>query len=75
MPTSNETRVRVDDFENISAQVWPASGLRSTPRPFAFEHNRVAQDFFQIRAPAIFPMTINFSCLEILGIFRPKKIL
>ena len=26
MPTSNETRVRVDDLENISAQVCPASG-------------------------------------------------
>ncbi len=24
--TSNETRVRVDDLENINAQVWPASG-------------------------------------------------
>ena len=26
MPTSNETRVRVDDLVKISAQVWPASG-------------------------------------------------
>ena len=29
MPTSNETRVRVDDLENISAHVWPASGSDS----------------------------------------------
>ena len=27
MPTSNETRVRVDDFENSSAQICPASGM------------------------------------------------
>ena len=26
MPISNETRVRVDDLEKISAHVWPASG-------------------------------------------------
>src|SRR3954465_15155187 len=26
MPTSKETRVRVDGFEKISAQVWPTSG-------------------------------------------------
>jgi hypothetical protein len=73
MPTSNETRVRVDDLENISAHVWPASGCVE-PRPLALEHDRVAQDFFQIRAG-------NFSndnrCFmsQILGIFRPKKIL
>src|SRR3954470_17602144 len=27
MPTSKETRVRVEDFEKISAQVWPANGF------------------------------------------------
>ena len=27
MPTSKDTRVRVDDLVKISAQVWPASGL------------------------------------------------
>jgi hypothetical protein len=26
MPTSNETRVRVEDLEKIIAHVWPASG-------------------------------------------------
>ena len=35
MPTSNETRVRVDDFENISAHVWPLSGcVLCAPRSF-----------------------------------------
>ena len=30
MPVSKETRVRVEDFEKISAHDWLASGLRST---------------------------------------------
>ncbi len=35
MPASNETRVRVDDLEKISAQVWPASGcVECAPRSF-----------------------------------------
>ena len=32
MPTSNETRVRVEDLVKMSAQVWPASGVPSRPR-------------------------------------------
>src|SRR5881394_1070733 len=32
MPTSKDTRVRVDDFEKIIAHVWPASGLACWPR-------------------------------------------
>jgi len=31
MPTSNETRVRVDGFSKISASVFPASGRDETP--------------------------------------------
>ena len=32
MPTSNETRVRVDGFSKISARVRPASGFDALPR-------------------------------------------
>src|ERR1043166_2829233 len=35
IPTSNETRVRVEDLENTKAQIWPASGWLSwLPRCF-----------------------------------------
>src|ERR1700679_605685 len=35
MPVSNETRVRVDDLEKISAHVWPVSGGAACwPRSF-----------------------------------------
>src|SRR6266568_3079641 len=36
MPTSNETRVRVDGFEKISAQVCPAKGCAEILPRFVF---------------------------------------
>ena len=53
MPTSKETRVRVDDLENISAQVWPASGWVMMAA-LAFEHGGVAQNFLKIRPRQFF---------------------
>ena len=54
MPTSNETRVRVDDLEKISAQVWPASGCVSCRARSRLNTSGVAQDFFKIRARQFF---------------------
>src|SRR2546422_10828997 len=45
MPTSNETRVRVEDLLKISAQVWPRSGnfeLRPRSRLHAGAALRIA---------------------------------
>jgi hypothetical protein len=49
MPTSNETRVRVEDLVKISAQVWPASGVPSRGRA-GFEPRRIqaAGDFLAL---------------------------
>ena len=54
MPTSNETRVRVDDLENISAQVWPASGCGLVMTALALEHSGVVQNFLKVRARQFF---------------------
>jgi len=37
-------------LENISAHVW----LAIEPRPLALEHDRVAQDFFDVRTRQFF---------------------
>jgi hypothetical protein len=49
MPTSNDSRVRVDCLENISAHVWPASGCVFVMAALALENGGVAQDFFNVR--------------------------
>jgi len=63
MPTSNETRVRVDDFENISAQICPDSGIRSR-RAARRLNTRSRAGFSPCPRPAIFPMTIIFHLIK-----------
>ena len=69
MPTSNETRVRVDDLETFSAQVGrPAAAI--VPARSRLNRRRRA-GFFRCPRPAIFPMTANVSCSKVLE-FSPK---
>ena len=53
MPTSKETRVRVEDLVKISAQDWPASGLGWLSRA-AFETAAFSQDHVHVRARQLF---------------------
>src|SRR5882724_1082717 len=71
MPVSNETRVRVEALEKISAQVCPASGLRSS---------RARSRLNTMESRRIFSMSAfgNFSndnrCFILrFGNFRPKE--
>ena len=46
MPTSNDTRVRVDDFEKINAHVWPASGFGALRFPRLRFNSRASANSF-----------------------------
>ena len=57
MPTSKETRVRVEDFEKSIAQICPANGLLEC-RPRSFLSLTVSARIFSISA------RVNFSMLS-----------
>src|ERR1700722_16469762 len=80
MPVSNETRVRVDDLEKISAHVWPASG-RAWDWPRSFLNTTASRKIFSKSARGSFSndnkcfiVLISNNLTEFLGQFAKQPV-